>query len=260
MSYTLFAGCSYTSGEGFKEEKDAPDLWVNLLHSSMFFHTTKLNVSRGGRSNAGIFQDAVTALVKYPIEYAFIEWTSMPRYELELGFELYDTHQCFIPSGATRDHNLHNIKYPEKYLNLLRDRFTSLAHDCYEIINLIKYANAIANLGRITNTHVFFINGLCPWDKDFFARKIDVLPNQYTEYTQDILCSKTRDDCEVFKLYDKMHDKFLDAGNIDKLVWLNLYDSMLSTKIDVNNDNMHPGPKSNQQYFELFSSVLRDNI
>lgn len=260
MTYTLFAGCSFTSGAGFIKEKNEPTLWVNLLHSSMFAHTTKLNVSKGGRTNSGIFQDTVKALVEYPVEYAFIEWTSMPRYELELGFELYDTRQCFTPSGPTRDHNLHNIKYSKKYLNSLKDRFTALSHDCYEIKNLLEYTNTITKLCQLTDTRVFFINGLCPWDRDFFVKKVNVLPDQYTKYTQDILNSKTRDDDEVFKLYSKMHDQFASVGGINKSLWLNLYDSMLRTRIDVNDDKMHPGIKSNQQYFELFASILHNNI
>lgn len=258
MAYTLFSGCSFTAGSGFKEEKNNPELWVNLLHSYMFSSTVKLNVSKGSRSNAGIFQDTVKALVNYPVKYAFVQWTSMPRYELELGFELYPTSQYFIPNGRCRDHNTNQANYTEKYLSSIRDRFTSLAHDCYEIRNLIEYTNTIINLSKLTNTRVFFINGLCPWDKDFFIKKTNVLPDQYTEYTQDILHIKSRDDLEIFKLYDKMHNEFNEAGGINEPLWLNLYESMRNNRIDVNDDCQHPGVRSNQYYFELFSTRLRE--
>ena len=85
--HTLFAGCSYTSGGGFELEHKQPELWVNLLHKNFdqFKDTELLNVSVGGRSNAGIFQDAVSSILKYNVKYAFVSWTDMPRYELDLG-------------------------------------------------------------------------------------------------------------------------------------------------------------------------------
>jgi hypothetical protein len=43
-------------------------------------------------------------------------------------------------------------------------------------------------------------------------------------------------------------------------LWLNLYSSMQANKIDVNNDNVHPGIKSNNLYFELFSSLLTNQL
>lgn len=256
MKYTLFAGCSYTAGSGFTLEKQDPNLWVNLLHLKIFPHTTQLNVSVGGRSNAGIFQDTVKHLVSYPVETAVIQWTSMPRYELDLGLELYETRQMFTPNGVCFDHNLNNMHYSKKYLSSIRDRFTSLAHDFFEIVNLINYVNSIVKLAKLTNTRVFFINGLCPWDSGFFDKKTDVLPNYYTEYTQKLLNTNNRDDDEIYKLYNKMHNAFDAAGGINQKYWLNLYSSMLNSRTDRNLDGTHPGIQSNHQYVELFLNSI----
>lgn len=258
--YTLFSGCSYTAGSGFALEKNEPDLWVNQLHQQFFSDTTKLNVSIGARSNAGVFQDTITALVNHSVKYAVVEWTTMPRYELELGFELYSTKQAFIPGSPCRDHKLNQIQYTSKYLNSIRDRFTMLAHDCYEIFNVIKYTNTITKLANQTGTRVFFVNGLCPWDQDFFDKKINALPDQYTTYTQKLLNVSDRDDSEVFQLYNKLHKEFDDCGGVDKSTWLNLYSSMRNNRIDVNEDNIHPGIKSNQLYFESFSNSLSNML
>jgi hypothetical protein len=260
MKYTLFAGCSYTAGAGFELEKNEPNLWANQLYHKYFSHTTQLNVSRGGRSNAGIFQDTIKALLTYPVEYAIVEWTSVPRYELELGFETYPTRQCFVPNTQCRDHLLNDINYTGAYLTSISERFTALAHDCYEISNLIDYVNTIVNLSQLTKTKVFFINGLCPWDYNFFNKKESVLPSEYTAYTQKILNTSSRDDFEVFQLYNTMHDNFMNLGGIHESLWLNLYSSMLANKIDVNNDNVHPGIKSNDLYFELFSELLTNQL
>ena len=260
MKYTLFAGCSYTNGNGFDLQKNEPCLWVNQLHNKFFSHTNQLNVSQGGRSNAGIFQDIVTAILTYPVEYAIVEWTSMPRYELELGFETYNTRQVFIPNLKCPDRKVHNINYSSSYLTSICDRFTSLAHDYYEISNLVKYVNTIVKLSQLTNTKVFFINGLCPWDNNFFIKKKAALPSEYAVYTQKLLNVNSRDDFEAFQLYNIMHDNFINLGGIHESLWLNLYNSLLTNKIDVNQDGVHPGIKSNNLYFELFSDLLTKQL
>jgi hypothetical protein len=260
MTYTLFSGCSFTAGSGFSEEKNESGLWVNLLHSQMFSHTTKLNTSKGGRSNAEIFQDTVKNLLTYQVEYAIVQWTSPARFNIELGFELYDTFQSFMPNSPCRAHNLNDINYSAQYLNSIRDRFTTLVHDCYEICNLVEYVNTIIKLAQITNTRVFFVNGLGVWDKNFFDRKTNILPSQYTEYTQQILNSKNRDDKEVYKLYEKMHNKYDELGGINESLWLNLYCSMKNHQTDANDDKIHPGIDSNRRYFKLFSNSLREKI
>jgi len=256
MTYTVFAGCSYTAGSGFELEKDEPALWVNQLHSKFFSDTVKLNISQAGRSNAGIFQDTIRALVDQSVRYAIVEWTSVPRYEMELGFELFSTRQVFIPRTQCQTINTHSINYTGDYLNSIRDRFTTLAHDCHELLNLVNYVNTIIKVSKLTNTQVFFVNGLCSWDQDFFVRKNNCLPNQYTSYTQQLLNTDTRDDDEVFQLYHKMHDGFDQQGSIKSEQWLNLYNSMRTQRIDVNQDSLHPGIQSNNLYVEQFSKQL----
>lgn len=260
MYHTLFAGCSYSAGTGFALAKDEPTLWVNQIHDRFFSDTKKLNVSTGGRSNAKIFQDTMWHLLHKPIKFAIVQWTNMPRYDLELGFELYDTHQTFIAVNQCRDHHLNDMKYSGSYLNKVGNRFTALAHDCYEIFNLVQYVNIILNCAKLTQTQVFFVNGICPWDSNFFAKKTQCAPNQYTAYTQKILNSHNRDDDEILALYDKMHERFDSAGGIQAHSWLNLYSSMSSQKIDFNSDLVHPGPESNNQYSQQLSSALSASL
>ena len=257
MKHTLFAGCSYPAGAGFPLAKDEPALWVNQLHDQFFSHTVKLNVALSGRSNAGIFQDTVKHMLSHPVEFAVVSWTSMPRYELEVGFELESTRLCMAPNGIIAPYYLHDIEYSQSYLESIRDRFTSLAHDIYEIANLVDYTRIIKQLAQVTHTRVFFINGLCPWDQDFFVRKNNVLPSEYTPYTQELLIATERDDADVFKLYNKMHDRLV---GIDSADWLNLYDSLRSTRIDVNDDGSHPGFESNAVYSEQLCLALSKRL
>ena len=262
MDYTLFAGCSFTDGTGFHQNKSAPELWVNLLHNNVeaLNKTQLLNVAKAGRSNAGIFSDAVYYLSKNNCKYAFVAWTSMPRYELEVGLETYDTRQCFIPNAPTRTHNLNDCKYDSVYLDSIRDRFTSLAHLHYEILNLVYYINSLIELAKLKKTKIFFINSLCPWDQEYFDTVENVLPNQYTKFTQQLLNVDRRDDDEIFQIYKKIHTQYQDYGGINKNYWLNLYSSMRHRQIDTNSNNIHPGINSNQVYYSQFLQALENKL
>jgi hypothetical protein len=263
MSISLFTGCSFTAGNGFELEKDEPALWVNLLHSShpKLNKTQLLNAGVGGNSNADIFKDTVFNLLTQPnTKYLFVEWTSVPRYNLSLGLETYVTQASFMPNVTTKTHNLHEITYPAEYLKEINDRFTSLAHDHNEIVTLVYYINSITRLSQLIDCQVFYINGLCPWDTDYFTKLNNVLPTDYSEYTKKLIQTDTRDDIEIFKLYDKIHNEYSSAGGIHGKHWLNLYSSMRGNRIDVNDDGLHPGIKSNQLYYQQFTQALDSKI
>jgi hypothetical protein len=259
LEYTLFAGCSFTAGVGLDGGRESPNLWVNQLHQRFlpFSKTKILNIARGGRANAGIFQDAVFNIVSHNVKYAVVAWTSTPRYEFELGAELYDTRCYFIPNGPLRDHNLNNIRYSKKYLENVRDRFLCLINQHYEILNLLYYVNSLIILCKKLNTKIFFVNALCEWDQDYFKELNNVLPNQYTKFTQNLLNVTTRSDEEIFKIYKKIHTEYKIAGGINENLWLNLYNSLDSLTIDKGNDNEHPGIKSNLIYTNTLINSLR---
>lgn len=260
MKHTLFAGCSYTAGTGFEEGAADPRLWVNILHSThpALSETNLLNVSQGGRSNAGIFADATYHMLYNECSYAFVAWTSVPRYEMDLGLETYSTRQVFLPNGSTRDHHLNDITYTKKYLADVRDRFTTLAHLHYEISELVYYINSLVAIAERTKTKLFFINALCPWDQDFFNQLYNTLPDQYTNFTKNLISVDTRDDCEVFEIYAKMHNAYNSRGGVHQTRWLNLYSSMKSQLVDTNSDGMHPGEQSNKLYASDFIMKLTD--
>jgi hypothetical protein len=262
MTTSLFVGCSFTAGKGFELEKQEPKLWVNMLHAqnAQLNKTELVNEGESGASNDKIFYNAVNGLLKHRPEYAFVQWTGAPRYTVLLGLETYATTQYFGHDGQTYDHNLHgDITYTASYLEGIKDRFLSLHHPHADIVNVIKYGNTLNNLAKETNTRIFFINGLCPWDNEFFTKLENVLPDRYTKYTQEILETETRDDEEIFTLYNKIHNEYSQAG-VDELNWLNLYNSFGSNKIDTNDDKTHPGINSNQLYFDIVNQSLIQKI
>jgi len=257
MNTTVFVGCSFTKGEGLFKEKSDPDLWVNLLHQSTpeLKLTTLINLAEGGNNNETIFQDAVNSLTNSP-KYLFVVWTIFPRLRINPGVELYNTSQNWSPATELVDINLHTMKYSKKYLANIKNRFFDLLHDHYEIIKVLRYSQTIINLSRLTNTKTFFINGLLPWDNNYFVKLPHTQPSDTTQYTQSILNANTRDDVEYWGLYDKIHNEYA-TFNLSNADWINLYQGYKQNfMLDTGLDHQHPGPLSNQ----AFSKFLIEKI
>lgn len=263
----MFTGCSFTAGTGWKDNcKDAPELWVNLCHSniSKLQNLELYNFGKPGASNTEIFEETVNVIAKFDnqIEYLFCQWTGMPRYNLNVGFELWNT--SLHMANINRD-NLIDInsstgdRYSKKYLEDLLDRFLVLHNLHEEILKVVRYLNILSTLCSARNIKIYFVNGLCPWDQNYFIKLVGptVLPEQFTTFTKEkILNINSRSDEDIFKLYNIMHDNYEQAGGINPTQWVNLYDSMLKNRIDTNQDKLHPGIHSNQLYFQQVKNFL----
>jgi hypothetical protein len=262
MSVTLFAGCSYTSGFGWEFESQDSNLWTNILHANNkhLCKTKQLNVGISGGSNSDIFQAAISGLLDHTPKYAFVQWTSYPRYRVGLGVKTYSTNQLFASNDECRDHGLHGITYTKDYLVKIRDRFISLHNPHFDILHIVKYTNSLIKLANRINTKIFFINGICHWDKNFFEILNDVLPSSYSKYTRNMLNSDTRDDEETYTLYNKIHTDYSQAGGIQQDYWINLYQSFRSLRIDTNSDNIHPGKQSNILYSDIINQALNNKL
>ena len=273
MSKVIFTGCSFTAGTGWVdlppvdsaalEYKDYPNLWVNLCHRelSQIKDLDLVNLGQSGASNAEIFRNTVNAISEYQhnITVMFCQWTSMPRYRFSIGFELWNTNETIPVAGRQYgDINLSNgTKWNRKYLDDLLDRLLVLHHAHNDIINVVIYSNILQRLAKSFAINLYFFNGLCPWDQDYFTRLNNVLPENYTPFTKnEILEINSRSDEDIFKLYNKLHNDYDNAGGIDPTQWINLYSSMSANQIDVNYDKKHPGTQSNQLYFDQIKKFL----
>jgi hypothetical protein len=269
MKKIIFTGCSFTAGNGWNagqevECKDFPGLWVNLCYNQILKlkELELINAGIGGASNTEIFQTTVKEISSYEgIDTIFCQWTSMPRYRFKVGFELWHTDETLNPLGQPRqDIDLSNgTQWSREYLDDLLDRFLVLHHLHGEILKVVEYSNILKKLCKKFNIKLYFINGLCPWDQNYFVRLHDVLPESYTPFTKNqILDIESRNDNDIFKLYKILHDDYDKVGGIDPADWVNLYNSMKTNKMDTNHDNLHPGIKSNQLYFQQVKSFLEN--
>jgi hypothetical protein len=274
----VFTGCSFTAGNGWIDAapetsvtipvKDCPFLWVNLCKNNIqkFDALELINHGQGGASNTEIFQNTIEMMSTFgaDIDTLFCQWTSMPRYNFTVGFELWNTAESL--TGPEEFKNSHNInlnrgdRWTREYIDDILNRLKTLHHLHWEILKVVQYTNIISNLAnKLKIKNLFFINGLCPWDKNYFVKLHDVLPEAYTGFTKkEILNIETRDDEDIYKLYELAHQHYQEAGGINLSQWVNLYDSFLENRIDFNFDNQHPGKKSNELYYLMVNQKLNN--
>lgn len=273
MKKLVFTGCSFTAGNGWVDAppeqsqliecKDHPKLWVNLCHAQIdqLNKLELVNLGVGGASNTEIFENTVQAIGNHAnsIDTVFCQWTSMPRYKFSTGLELWITSESIEPNRRSKeDVNLSDgTVWTRRYLDDLLNRLNVLHHLHGEILKVVKYTNILKTLAFNQNIKIYFVNGLCPWDKNYFVRLDNFLPEDLTSFTKsDILNIESRSDSDIIKLYNIMHNDYDNKGGIDPTQWINLYSSMVANKADTNHDNQHPGVKSNQLYFQQIKNFL----
>jgi len=262
MAKAVFTGCSFTAGTGW-DTSDHPDFWINLCCSQLepLKDLEIVNLGQSTASNAEIFKNSVAAIVDHGADIAvmFCQWTSMPRYSFDVGFELWPTHTG-ITKEARYSHNVilnHGVEWTRSQLDQLLDPVLTLHHLHREITQVVQYASILTGLAQKFGLRLYHINGQCPWDRDYFVRLPAVLPDEYTPFTKkDILKIESREDADVFKLYTVLHDDYDQAGGVDPAQWVNLYDSMSRNLLDHNQDPQQPGVKSNQLYFRWVKKCL----
>jgi hypothetical protein len=269
MSKVVFSGCSFTAGTGWNttdikaDDKDHPELWVNLACNQIpiLKNLDVVNVGQSGASNTEIFKNTVKVIAELgsDIDMFFCQWTSMPRYSFDVGLETWATPEGLSRTARSKfDINLSDgTTYSRKYLDDLLDRLLVLHHLHGEILKVVEYSNILQKLSKKFNITLYFINGLCPWDNNYFVKLQNAMPEDFTPFTKkEILAIESKNDADIFKLYTLIHNKYNQAGGIDPAQWINLYSSMSANKIDVNYDKNHPGTQSNQLYFEQIKKFL----
>ncbi len=265
----VFTGCSFTAGSGWSKNncslecKQSPYLWTNLCANSIrsLSCLESVNLGIAGASNTEIYRQAVRAMAEFGpmIDTLFCQWTSGPRYNFHVGLELWDTSESLATHCRQHDVKLSSGEiYSRDYVRDLLDRFRAMHHLHWEILQIVEYCHTIKLLAqRLNIMNVYFVNGLCPWDLDYFCVRQSSQPEDYTPFTkQYILNINNRCDQDLHTLYEQIHRQYQAAGGIDPSSWINLYNSFLHLKTDKNYDGIHPGIKSNHLYFELISQQL----
>lgn len=259
----LFSGCSFTAGHGWNPDdpgaaaRDHPDLWCNLVAGGQ----DRINVGSGGASNRDIFRNTVQAVSEHwdQISVALVQWTSMPRYRFDLGLEEWNTGESLQNRDRSDEINIAEAWTDRQTVNDVIDRFLALHHLHPEICDVIAMTACLRQLCDRAGIRLVLINGLCPWDHGYFSHRTrpDRKPSDLTRFTQDtILHVRAREDSQIFRLYDRIHDNYSRLGTIHENHWANLYNSFKHLQVDTNHDRQHPGKLSNQIYAKIIKDFL----
>ena len=247
----LTCGCSCTAGSGFLLGKDEPKFWINQLATALNYELT--NIAEVGRNNDWIFIETMLELSKHKYDAVVVAWSTLPRNNINLGLELWSTRTRL---HAEYDVNTNEKTFKIKWQTALLDKLLEGYNFHWDFLKLVKYVNIL----KSQHKHIYFVNTFGPWSDNFFT-KIDArLPDDLDEFTQDLLNVKTRDDIEIFQLYDMIHKQYDNAGGISSDRWLNLYDSFEKNELDKANDNSHPGYLSNNRYTEMLYPILKEKL
>lgn len=251
----LFTGCSLTAGYGLDFERDDPGLWCNILHQThpLLSNFEIVNAAISGSNNQEIFNCSIESLIKFKPKFMFVGWTESYRVKINPGLETYET-SIFLSSNCEIDHGivLNDCTYDINYLTNIKNRWFDLQNIHYMFVNLLNYCRILKKISDHLGTKIFFVNNVLEWD-DLYFDHIDSstrTPTELTKFTQDLLNVNSRDDMEIFKIYDRMHREYNQTQGLDN--WLNIYQSFRNNfYLDTGNDNLHPGYQSQKKFAEF---------
>jgi len=252
----LASGCSFTKGHGLDLEHNDPKLWVNQIANKL--NSKVHNIAEHGYNNQTIFLETLNQLTHNDYDLAIVAWSVLPRWNFHLGFELYTTHSHL--SGHAINTNQKN--FSAKWQSDLKNKLLEGHNDHWHLLELVKYVNILINVQtKLKNQKIVFVNTYGYWADNFFTKKNIALPSDLSDYEQELLNVETRDDEEIFALYNLMHEQYSESGGIQEKYWLNLYNSFGKLKIDDASEiDKHPGYASQNIFVDQLWPILEEKI
>jgi hypothetical protein len=230
----LVAGCSFSSGWGVDRS------WVDILGET---YDVK-SVAVTGSSNFDIFIQALKN-INESYDLVLIQFTALNRITVSpspINSNIVITSYDSFLSEAIPSISKAEIKGFIKVLSMLNQ-------DWKHYFNLIDMINILQK-----NDNILFINGLLPWDENFFILDDNFLITTYSKFANSLLQPTEFDDNVLKELLTKVIEV---RNTIDTTRWVNLYNNWNNSKIDVvSNTDQHPGPRSQ----ELFADQVQNTI
>ena len=255
----LVVGCSMTKGHGLLLEKNDPKLWINQILNNVFDDPVITNLSHTGKNNHWICIEAVHAIIKNHYDIIIIGWSELARFNFNVGLELYKT-ETRLTEDVSVDINT-GITISGKWLADTGDRLRKIHNDHWSILDLVKYVNILSYHAKLNNSKLYFVNTLFKLPQDFFCIKEFSTPNELSKFEQNMFNVETRDDDEIKKLYNMVHQQYKEYGGIQENMWLNLYQSFRSMQIDdASSTDVHPGYASQDLFAEYLLPILREKL
>lgn len=257
----LVSGASFVRGHGLDHDKDDPKLWVNQLVNNAFDSVSINNVAEVGRDNEWIFLEAMSNLIKKNYDLLIVGWAPIPRFNFHVGLELYDT-RTKLDATKTEININNNMTITGKELSKIGDALLRLHNDHWDFLKLVKYVNSLVELQvNIRKKKIIFFNPHNDLPQDFFVKKNIKYPSELSKYEEDLLNVATRDDEEIFALYDMIHNDYQRYGGIHAELWANLYNPFINIMVDgAPHAKSHPGYQSQEIFVKEFLPAFRNIV
>lgn len=242
-------------GTGFEQGRHDPKIWPNILASELDLDL--VNISSVGRNNSWIASESASAIARDRYDMVLVAWTGIPKYTINIGLETYSVHTVLRDTAwPVQAHNIATVT--PQWLQETGDRLRQYHNDHWDILDLVKAVNYLAWMqDQHAADSIFFINTLCPWSPGYFDYSEYDSPDQLDSYTKNMLQIHTRDDDEIRKLYQMIHQHYQDHGGIQPHRWINLYQPFRKLAVDqIGNGDRHPGSKSQA----IFARLVSDRI
>jgi len=237
----LIAGCSFSSGWGFQDQTQT---WPHKLSQKLDLNLC--NVAETASSNQDIFLSVLKAQ-HCTFDVKLVQWTALNRITvspLPVNSKVILSYHNPYLEQALPEFSSQEVKTFVQILTVLNQDWKHY----FDLVDMIEILQK--------DPSVYFINGLLPWDAEFFSRKWTVPIQVQNKFLEFLLQVEQFDDPQLCVLLKKI----IHARNrIDQSRWINLTNSWESSKIDtVSTTDPHPGAASQLVYADQIYNFIKE--
>jgi hypothetical protein len=235
----LFAGCSFTANCGFTDENRLMYHWPELF--SKHFDVYYQNVAVGGCSNNEIFKRTIESTADQLFDLVIVMWSSTDRKWVYYSDNNIDDFTN-VTGGMLCGFNSHLAEsntYSKLHYTYFNNQYINLKHWLIDSLALAKYFEAIQQ-------PYIFLKGFSNLIND-----VDCIT-----YRRDLGFANISNTVKKFIDFDNRPDYYINEkikilqnliSQNKKLNWFDFLSNGFSElTVDVSDDNMHPGIRSNQ--------------
>lgn len=247
MQKFTITGCSMTVGVGLLEEKHDPNNYANLVTKN--FDAQLNNLAVGGNSNYNIFITAINELLFNTPDVLIVQWSALNRHWMYPG----PTMRLPIVGQTVKPPIGIDQYFTASKLQKFSDQFRLLNHDYHNILSMVNYCKILQTLAQ-HRCQLVIVNGLLPWTKELQYKQSATDPAKYfSDYTKSLLTIDLLPDEDIVKYFMQL---LTGIEELDKKLWVNMFNSFGNIMIDWGLDHAHPGPESHKKYASMIITHL----
>lgn len=230
----LVAGCSLSSGWGFDQGRDDPRIWPNMINAQV------TNIAQTAASNYDIFLASLWEQTHNHYDLVLTQFTALDRITIASSTEsllILNTINPTLPQPMLLKHiPLQDLGTFARVMTMANNLWKSF----HDLIIMTKILSSQA-------TPNYFINGMLPWEDDFFAQH-----DRDDVFTRNLLTIDT-DHAKLKEILKQSKLKF----NSDQ--WVNLIQDWQTHKLDsIADEDPHPGIASQRFFAEQVNNFLKE--